>query len=77
MRKFLTILLLTFWAGSLLAQDEVQVTGIITDPASNPLPAVSITIKDQPGLGIASNAEGEYKIKVDPYSILVFSYIGY
>ncbi|MGC4235121.1 MAG: TonB-dependent receptor [Niabella sp.] len=77
MRKILTILLLTFWAGSLLAQDEVQVTGIITDPASNPLPAVSITIKDQPGLGIASNAEGEYKIKVDPYSILVFSYIGY
>ena len=78
MRKFLTILFLTFWTGSLLAQDqEILVTGIVTDPTNNPLPAVSVTIKDQPGLGTASNADGQYKIKVDSYSILVFSYIGY
>ncbi len=76
MRKILIILSLVLWAGALCAQ-EIEVSGIITDPTNSPLPAVSITIKDQPGLGTSSNVDGQYSIKVDPYSILVFSYVGY
>ncbi|MBZ4191696.1 SusC/RagA family TonB-linked outer membrane protein [Niabella beijingensis] len=76
MRKIIIVSFLALWAGSLLAQ-EVEVTGAITDPTQIPLAGVSITIKDQAGLGTASNAEGHYKIKTDPYSILIFSYVGY
>ncbi|MCH5599066.1 carboxypeptidase-like regulatory domain-containing protein [Niabella ginsengisoli] len=76
MRKLLILFLLTFWIGSLLAQ-EVEVTGIITDPTSNPLVGVSVTIKDQAGFGTTSNEDGHYQIKTDAYSILLFSYVGY
>ncbi|WP_114790641.1 TonB-dependent receptor [Niabella yanshanensis] len=76
MRKYIILLFLTFTLGSLLAQD-VEVIGTITDPTNAPMPAVSITIKDQAGLGTSSNADGKYKIKTDAYSILVFSFVGY
>lgn len=77
MRKYLIIIFLMFWVGNLLAQDVTEVKGIITDPTNTPLAGVNVTIKDQAGLGTASDANGLYEIKTDAYSILIFSYVGY
>lgn len=38
---------------------------------------VNITVKNEPGLGTISNVDGNYRIKVESYQVLVFSYIGY
>lgn len=77
MKKYLIIIVLTLLVGSLLAQDVMEVSGVITDPTNTPLQGVSVTIKDQAGLGTISNTNGAFKIKADAYSILIFSYIGY
>ncbi|CAM3815151.1 SusC/RagA family TonB-linked outer membrane protein [Sphingobacterium prati] len=60
-----------------LAQDIVEVAGVIVDAQKTPLIGVSISVKDAPGLGTTTDSKGSYKIKVERYKTLVFSSIGY
>ncbi len=60
-----------------LAQQQVIVTGIITDVSKQPIPGVSISIADVPGLGAISDADGKYSIKMPPFKTLIFNYIGF
>src|SRR5690606_28060346 len=62
---------------SALAQDIVEVTGVVVDPQKIPLIGVSISVKDAPGLGTTTDNKGHYKIKVERYKTLVFSSVGY
>jgi TonB-linked SusC/RagA family outer membrane protein len=63
---------------SIYAQNKtVEVSGTITDKEGVPLIGVSVTVKDKPGLGMASDVDGKYKIKIDAFQTLEFSYIGY
>lgn len=82
MKKIIFILIaLVGTIHSSYAQDtarvEVTVTGIVTNDQKEPLPGVTVTVKDQPGLGIPTNEKGEYAIKANKYQWLVFTYIGY
>lgn len=78
MKKYIPLLLLLF--GSYLttyAQEGMQVTGTVSDEGNNPLLGVSVSIKDKVSGGAMTNHKGQYSIRVEPYSTLIFSYVGY
>ena len=78
MKKYL-IILVAFISVSLnlAAQKEVDVSGAVKDVKGEPLIGVSITVKDVPGMGTITDLDGHYKLKMEPYHTLVFTYIGY
>lgn len=55
----------------------LEVTGIVTDENNEPLIGANVVAKDVPGLGAITDINGRYKIKIQPYNRLVFSYIGF
>ena len=78
MKRYIIMLLslLAVTTGA-LAQSEMEITGKVTDPTGEELIGVSVVVKDVKGLGVITDIEGNYKIKVRQYQTLVFSYIGY
>lgn len=78
MKKYLMMLFvfLCVSAGA-LAQDQLEITGTVTDAQGEPIVGATITVKDVSGLGVITNIDGHYKIKVERYKKLVFSYIGF
>ena len=77
MKKYLAIIFLLLGTTmSALAQKEMNITGVVTDQTGEPVIGASVIVKDSKGLGTITNYDGEYKIKVNQYQTLVFSYIG-
>src|SRR5690554_3863470 len=79
MKKFFivaSVLLIGFSLG-VLAQENITVTGIVTDSKKEPLIGVNVVVDNMPGLGTITDVEGNYSIEVPQYQTLVFSYIGY
>ena len=75
-------LFILFWmscciAFNALAQEQLNISGTVTDAAGEALIGVSVTVKDAKGLGTITNIDGKYNIKIQQYHTLVFSYIGY
>lgn len=62
---------------SVLAQQTIEITGIVTDMNKEPLIGVNIVVKDVPGMGTVTDVHGRYKIRMEPFHRLVFSYIGF
>lgn len=60
-----------------LAQNTIEVTGTVVDNINEPLPGVSVSVKGVVGLGAITDIDGNYKIKVEEYKTLVFSYVGF
>ncbi|SDG74558.1 TonB-linked outer membrane protein, SusC/RagA family [Pedobacter terrae] len=56
---------------------EVIVKGTVTDEKKLPIPGVSISVSNLPGLGAITDGEGKFSIKMPAYQTLVFSYVGY
>lgn len=78
MKRYIAIWLLLICSSlGVFADDLITVTGNIRDEFGEPLIGVNITVKNEPGLGTISDVNGNYRIKVESYQILVFSYIGY
>ena len=78
MKKYLVLFALLLCIPLTMAAQEVTVTGTVTDAESGEtLIGVNITVKDVPGLGTITDADGKYSIKVEQYQTLVFSYVGY
>lgn len=78
MKKYLSIIILLFTVSlSAMAQKAMEVTGTVTDNNGEPLIGVSVVVKDQKGLGAITNMDGKYKIKLNQYQTLVFSYVGF
>ncbi|MEI3797245.1 MULTISPECIES: TonB-dependent receptor [unclassified Chitinophaga] len=55
---------------------QVTVQGKVTDDKNEALPGVSVKVKNGQ-TGTSTDAEGKYRIAVDPGAVLVFSYIGF
>ena len=75
-------LFILFWMSccivfNALAQEQLNISGTVTDAAGESLIGVSVTVKDAKGLGTITNIDGKYNIKMQQYQTLVFSYIGY
>src|SRR5690606_33869724 len=60
-----------------VVQEEVTISGIVTDVNDEPLPGVSVSILNVPGLGARTDNAGKYSIKVQRFQTLVFSFVGY
>ena len=75
--SFFTLLLLGL---SLVASAQAQdgsVKGKITDPSSNPLESVTISIKGKAGKAVVTNARGEFEIKAKSGDIIQISSVGF
>lgn len=79
MRNFIFILawIVTLSTYSFGQEAKVIVTGTVVNEQQEPLVGVSVTIKDQPGLGITTNNKGKFSITAQKYQWLVFSFVGY
>ena len=73
--SILTILLTT--ATFAMAQKTIVVAGTVVDETGEPLIGVSVTVKGNAGLGVITDIDGNYKIKVEEYNSLIFSYVGF
>jgi len=75
------LMLVMFAPTAMQAQSQndeniIEVTGTVTDENGEPLIGVSVLPKEDAGLGVVTNIEGKYKIKIPAYTRLVFNYIG-
>lgn len=70
------ILLLGF-SVNVFAQENIVVTGIVTDTSKEPMIGVNVSIADMPGLGTITDINGKFLIKMPPYRKLVFTYVGF
>lgn len=59
------------------AQEILQVTGTVTDETNSPLIGVSVSIKDKISGGVMTDQKGQYVLRTEPYSTLIFSYVGF
>src|SRR5690606_27747684 len=76
--RFLLICMLPLCvAFNALAQEMVEVTGVVADAKKEPLVGVSVYVSDAPGLGTITDDKGRYRIKVERYKKLTFSSLGY
>tara|TARA_R110002033_G_scaffold169155_1_gene209539 strand:+ start:528 stop:3215 length:2688 start_codon:yes stop_codon:yes gene_type:complete len=73
MKHIYSLLLILFCINLSLAQN---VKGTISDTEGSPIAGVNVIVKGT-GTGVVSDFEGNYSIKADPTSTLLFSYIGY
>jgi len=63
---------------NVFAQNKtVEVSGTIIGSDGLSLIGATVVVKDKPGLGVVSDIKGKYKIKLEPFQTLVFSYLGY
>lgn len=60
-----------------VVQEEITITGKVTDINDQPLVGVSVSISNAPGLGARTDEAGRYKLKVRRYQTMVFSFVGY
>lgn len=51
-------------------EQQIEVTGIVTDANKEPLIGANIIVKNMPGFGVMTDMEGHYKIKVPEFSTL-------
>lgn len=74
----LTILCLVIYTiGALAQKTTVQVSGTVLDEQGEPLIGATVVVKEKPGLGVATNIDGEYSIRLESFQYLEFSYLGF
>lgn len=76
-RLFIAICLLIGCIWGVHAQNKsIEVSGNVKDETGMSLIGVNISVKNTSGLGVITDIDGNYKIKITPYSTLIYSYIG-
>jgi len=75
--KTLFLMLTLCLSANLHAQKDITVSGTVSDETGETLIGVTVIVKNQPGLGTATDIDGKFKIKTGENDILVFSYIGF
>lgn len=73
----ITFMLLFSCSIGVWAQEAITVTGVVADINKEPLVGVNVSVSDVPGLGAITDMNGKFKIKMEPYHRLIFSYIGF
>ncbi|MDR2040086.1 MAG: SusC/RagA family TonB-linked outer membrane protein, partial [Bacteroidales bacterium] len=72
----IVLLLLTYYTA--FAQNQLTVSGVVTDGASQEtIPGVTIYLKDRPGMGTTTDIDGKFSIKATRGDVIVFSSVGY
>lgn len=73
----LFLVLFTFTNMINAQQNSVEIKGNVKDQTGEALIGVTVVAKNQPGLGTSTDVDGNFKLKVGPYDVLVFTYVGY
>ena len=55
---------------------EIIVKGVVEDDLG-PIIGASVVAKNQAGVGVITNTEGKFSLKVGPYDVLVVTFVGY
>lgn len=78
-RVFMLFVLLFSLTVSLCAQEEQNfiLSGTVYDDLNEPVPGANVYVKDKPGVGVNTDLDGNFKLKVSQYDILVVSFLGY
>ena len=76
---FICAFLLSFMAVETYAQTSEPFTlqGVVVDTNGEPIVGAMVYVKDKPGVGTLTDAEGEFSIKVDMYNTIGVSFVGY
>ena len=71
MKKYILLIVCTvIGTWSIFAQQKtVEVTGTIVDEKGEPLIGATVVVKEKPGLGVASDIDGNYKIKMEAFHV--------
>ncbi|AOM76504.1 SusC/RagA family TonB-linked outer membrane protein [Pedobacter steynii] len=75
-RSFLTLLLVALSVLTAMSQTTSVKTGKVIDETGQPLPGVSVKVKNT-SAGSMTDKEGKFSLNVDDKAILLFSYLGY
>lgn len=68
---------LTLQAFPQAKKNTIEVSGTVLDSNNEPLIGVNVSVKDVAGLGAITDMNGKYRLKTEPYTRLLFSYIGF
>lgn len=74
-KKLSLFLLFTFWSVVGVFAQSTTITGVVLDSSKEPIPGVSVIIKDTQ-TGTITNLDGAFTINAKPSDILEFSFIG-
>lgn len=80
MKNVIILLCMLFFAAplQLMAQgSEFVIKGHITDKTKVSIPGVNVYVKNSPGIGVATDPDGNYQIRTKVSDVLVFSFVGY
>ncbi len=78
MKKIVLLLLSVLFTMGIMAQNKRNsVSGVVVDEKGETLIGVSVVIKNNPGVGVKTDFNGNFKIKLPVGSVLSFSYVGY
>ena len=74
--NLLILLFISFFTANIFGQKAVNrnltISGVVLDNYGNPLPGVSIFIKNSPGVGTVSDVDGKFMIKAAKEKQLFF-----
>jgi TonB-linked SusC/RagA family outer membrane protein len=56
---------------------DIQITGLVTDSSGSPLPGVTVFVKNAKSLGTTTDLHGQYILKVPDHATLVYSMVGF
>lgn len=79
MKKLYIVFAFLCMALSVFAQEkqEFVVSGTVIDEAGIELPGVNVYVKNKSGVGVATDTNGKFSIKVSRGDMLVFSFMGF
>lgn len=80
MNRVLILFVLFFsLATTLCAQEEQNfiLSGTVYDEMNEPVPGANVYVKDKPGVGVTTDLDGNFKLKVNQYDVIVVSFLGY
>ncbi|RZM19419.1 MAG: SusC/RagA family TonB-linked outer membrane protein, partial [Pedobacter sp.] len=73
----LWILMLVSTVGSVYGQENFQIAGKVVDDTNQPIPGVTIYLRDKIGIGTTTDNDGKFAIKVSRGDMVIFKYIGF
>lgn len=72
----MTLLMVIVFSGASLAQQQIDISGQVTDNLNEPLPGASVVVEGTT-IGTSTDSEGQFEITAEETATLVFSYIGF
>lgn len=74
--KSLVILMVFLFAGSVAANAQTEVKGVVNDQAGDPM--IGVTVRELgTNNGVVTDVDGRYSLKAQPKSQIQFTYVGY